>query len=188
MQNPDLFSIVLNELDPIACPFPPTNLDLTQTAEEVILNAMRLGVHTFLQGQDICDSPRLAMLFASQILLRQHTNNDIEVYCHFLNNLLKDDEISQPYLPVTRRDLLQKLGDCVLYHRVLFCIAGSEFPFEPCEVGSPLWAEQQLARVEAVLDGARELGCDVSVSSEELVQGRYVTCTVMVTVMVEMCA
>jgi hypothetical protein len=91
--------------------------------------------------------------------------------------LLAIDQSSVKYLPVTRRDVFVKLSDGVLLSRVVSTIINTLDPsayFEiPVDMSDQLSSKQRTRNVNAVLEEARVMGCDVShVTSDHIMNGR----------------
>ena len=168
---------MLHELDSECCPAAPGDASASELAALAISSAKALGVQTALQGSDIRSSARLATLFAAKLLTRHNSNQELDAFCNYLNNLLASDQPSSKYLPVTRRDVFSKLSDGVLLSRVVSTIINTLDPsayFEiPVDMSEQLSSKQRTRNVNAVLEEARVMGCDVShVTSDQIMNGR----------------
>lgn len=67
VQEPRIFCILLNQLEPTKCSLPDKGADHLTIAQCAVDNAHKLGVVTFVQPTDLCNNLKLTTLFAAQI-------------------------------------------------------------------------------------------------------------------------
>ena len=104
-------------------------------------------------------------------------SDELDAFCNYINNLLRDDPAAQPYLPLTAPTMFNKLHDGVVLSRLLDNPkpgALDEGVITAPLIGLPpadLEAMKKRNGV-AVLQGASRVGCDVrGVTPEDIVNG-----------------
>jgi hypothetical protein len=182
LQNLHAVCEVERDLDHTKCNVPHGSSSKHDCGDLAVANAKALEVPTLLESSDICGSTKLAALLCAELLLHSSEFNpiksaELDAICDYVNKYLKDDEDSQPYLPLDVPILFDQLCDGVVLSRLISKPQPGMVPDRavltpPQNMQPASLSVLRKKNAEGVLKAAINAGCKVAgVTPENIVNG-----------------